>query len=43
MPTLLGFVLDKLARFQVLPDRFAIVKEQLVKELKNTRWVAVCG
>lgn len=38
MPTLLGFVLDKLASFQVLPDRFAIVKEQLIKELRNTRY-----
>lgn len=38
MPTLLGFVLDKLADFQVLPDRFAIVKEQLIKELRNTRY-----
>lgn len=37
MPTLLGFVLDALADFRVVPDRFAIVKEQLIKELKNTR------
>ncbi len=43
MPTLLGFILDELAGFVVRPDRFTLVKEQLAKEYRNTRWVCLLG
>ena len=38
LPVLLDLLLDRLAAFQVLPDRFAVVAEALVKEYANVKY-----
>jgi insulysin len=38
LPVLLDLLLDRLASFDVLPERFSVVAEALVKEYANVKY-----
>lgn len=38
MPVLLAMLLDKISSFTVVPERFAVVREQLAKEYNNVKY-----